>query len=105
MIECFDVALIIKSRAHITFHVVFNDIGVFHVAFGAQKKNMERDMMEKPKCRNCGAPLIKMLNVDRRENGGGSFIWVCGNVNTERVRDVFDYTHLEIRCTAKVKEQ
>lgn len=56
--------------------------------------------MTTPKCKNCGAPLIKTLNVDKRERGGGRFMWICGNItNYARVKDdAFDYTHLEVYC-------
>ena len=71
--------------------------------FSAQHKNMERDMMEHLKCKQCGAALIKVLNVDRKENGGGKFLYLCPNIACERVRDAFDYTHLEVYCVVKAQ--
>jgi len=60
-----------------------------------------------PKCKNCGELLLKMVNVDKKERGGGRFVWVCGNItNYARVKDAFDYTHLEVYCAqTKAKEQ
>jgi len=48
--------------------------------------------------RRRGAPLVKVLNFDKREGGGGRFIWICENIACTRVKDSFDYTHLEIYC-------
>jgi predicted nucleic acid-binding Zn-ribbon protein len=57
------------------------------------------------KCKRCGETLVKMLNVDKSENGGGKSLYVCPNIECSRVRDAFDYTHLEIYCTVEVKRQ
>jgi len=56
-------------------------------------------MTAKPTCKHCGTSLVKLLNIDKRERGGGRFLWICPNIsNVERVRDTFDYSHLEIYC-------
>lgn len=58
--------------------------------------------MTQPKCIKCGTKMIKMLNIDKRERGGGAIMWLCPNVNAHRVEDGFKgdkmYTHLEIYC-------
>jgi RNase P subunit RPR2 len=61
--------------------------------------------MTTPKCKRCGDPLVKMLNLDKRERGGGRFIWVCANIECERVRDAFDYSHLEVYCKPQAKAE
>lgn len=48
--------------------------------------------------------MIKALNVERRERGGGAIFYICPNIeNTERVFDSFKndrmYTHLEVYCS------
>ena len=63
-----------------------------------QNKKVVSDMTTTPKCKRCGAPLVKMLNVDKKERGGGRFMWICENIDCAWVKDAFDYTHLEIYC-------
>jgi RNase P subunit RPR2 len=61
------------------------------------------------KCRNCGGLMLELLNVDRRERGGGRTIFICTQVGEQiRVPDGLKddklYTHVEIYCDNAVSE-